>query len=533
MANMQDPALQQQIAAAGWRVVDGLTDAAVAIADCRAGAEQWDWRDSGFPGPILAIVDSRNDRHSAERALQAGATHFHDLAGAPELLAAALQSALLYGRRNNADANGDGGTNLPALGDLFHDSAARRWIDERLEAGTGVGVILLALRNLGTINAAYGRQTGDRLLQLSCQRLLDDRAERQPAEHIVARLEGQHLLLAQSHVGAGDALAALAATLVQRLNAPLDLAGKRIDPAFCAGLARSNRRDDAAGLLRRADMVLLEALGGNSATIVDSDAVSDRLAVVGQLESDLQQALDSDQFAIVFQPQFRCDNGQLVGAEALSRWHHPEFGDIGGATLFAVAERAGLIRQLSARIQGMALGLAAAWPDSLSTLRLSLNVTAHDLAAPQFVLRFLDMVGESGFAPARLTIELIESHLLADMREATARLTEIRANGIRIAIDDFGTGYSSLSYLQKLPLDYLKVDSSFTKELDGAAKDRIVIDSIIRLAHSLSLEIVAEGVETQAQLDALKGEGTHYFQGFLRAGPMEPDEFVDFALRVD
>ena len=164
-------------------------------------------------------------------------------------------------------------------------------------------------------------------------------------------------------------------------------------------------------------------------------------------------------------------------------------------------------------------------------MRLSINVTAGDLAVSAFEGNMKKLVANAGFEPHRLTLEITESELIGNLTASANMLQRLRTAGVRIAIDDFGTGYSSLSYLKKLPVDYLKIDSGLTGDISGSAKDQVVVRSIIDMAHSLDLSVIAEGVETEGQLEALAELGCEYFQGFLRSGPLSPDEFEAYALR--
>ena len=188
--------------------------------------------------------------------------------------------------------------------------------------------------------------------------------------------------------------------------------------------------------------------------------------------------------------------------------------------MFAAAQRADLEIGLADHIQQLALTLAAQWPAVLSNLRLSLNLTAADIARPGFADLFLDRVDLSGFRRTQLTLEITESGLIEDLGSAAALLSLLRGAGCRTAIDDFGTGYSSLAYLKALPLDYLKIDKKLAQDITGSARDRIVVRGVIDMARSLGLTVIAEGVETQAQLDGLATEGCQIYQGFLCAEPL-------------
>ena len=173
---------------------------------------------------------------------------------------------------------------------------------------------------------------------------------------------------------------------------------------------------------------------------------------------------------------------------------------------------------------------ASAWPRALSDLRLSLNVTAADIAQPQFMPDLLETVDRSGFPRSRLTVEITESGLIHDVDAAASLLRALRKEGLAVAIDDFGTGYSSLAYLKSLPLDYLKIDSGLAQDIAGTARDRIIVRGIIHMAKSLGLKVIAEGVETEEQLDLLAREGCDFYQGFLRSAGISSAELVALVL---
>jgi EAL domain-containing protein (putative c-di-GMP-specific phosphodiesterase class I) len=269
--------------------------------------------------------------------------------------------------------------------------------------------------------------------------------------------------------------------------------------------------DSAASLLRRASEALFEGHVPREASAPPLDA----------LGADLRHALDRHEIEVLFQPQVAVATGQIVGVEALARWRHPVHREIGAETLFAAAGHAGLEGALSDHVQKLALSGAARWPASLAKLRLSLNVTAGDVGRAGFADRLLGRVDMSGFPRSRLTIELTESGIMEDLGEAARLFAELRGAGCRVAIDDFGTGYSSLAYLKALPLDYLKIDKKLSQDITGNARDRVVVRGVIDMARSLGLAVVAEGVETEAQLELLAKEGCQYYQGFLCAEPLD------------
>ena len=245
----------------------------------------------------------------------------------------------------------------------------------------------------------------------------------------------------------------------------------------------------------------------------------------GQAEA-LTAALEGGEIEVLFQPQFASANGRLVGAEALARWQHPQLGRIGAQDLFADAECAGLAGALAHHVARAALRAAAAWP---AGLQLSLNVTAADLAAEDFPERMSAHIAEAGFPPERLTLEITEESLVDDVVRSAGRLQPMAARGIRIALDDFGAGFCNFRYLKQLPLNGLKLDRSMVEGIDEDPRDLAVLRGIVAMARALGLEVTAEGIERQGQLDAVVREGCAYWQGFLASPPIDAAEFVAMA----
>ena len=233
--------------------------------------------------------------------------------------------------------------------------------------------------------------------------------------------------------------------------------------------------------------------------------------------ADLEAAIEGNEIEVLFQPQVEIATQSITGVEALARWRHPHLGELGPNGLLAIAAQSQMMTVLSRHIQDRALSVAAHWPETMSALRLSINVTSEDIAEAAFVDDMLGRIERTGFEAARLTLEITEANLIDDLPKAAKRLETLRGHGIRTAIDDFGTGYSSFAYLRALPVDILKIDADFTQAFANEAKARIIVSSFIALARVLGLAVVAEGVETQEQLALLTREGCDYYQGFLCA----------------
>ncbi len=424
----------------------------------------------------------------------------------------------------------DDWTGRDLLSGLRNTAAARSWIRQKLEAGSQLTLLAIGIKNFRTINAAFGRQAGDQLLRILGHRLMDQTQLQYAGSQLVARIDGQNFLIALADIQTSK-VSAFANDLIGSVFYDLQFEGRSINPVARAGVAIGNSNSSEKTLIRKAVLALAEATAADALPINFSTVSEADVHLEEVLEEQLAGAMGRGEIAIAFQPQMKVDTGQLVGAEALARWEHPEYGLLGASTLFAVAERAGVMESLSTQIHKQALMLAARWPKSLGFLRLSINVTASDLAATAFDVNMQKHIENAGFEPDRLTLEITESELIGNLSASADILQRLRAIGVRIAIDDFGTGYSSLSYLKELPVDYLKIDSGLTGDISGSPKDQVVVRSIIDMAHSLDLGVIAEGVETEGQLKTLAKLGCEYFQGFLRSGPLSSDEFEAFALR--
>jgi len=404
----------------------------------------------------------------------------------------------------------------------------RAWVEERLADEDApdprCALLMLGIMRFGLVNAAFGRTTGDAVLQGVARRIERVLDRSGFANAMIARTAGSEFTIALAPPVGIDNAEAIANRLVESVAWPF-VSGESLIPLSCrVGIAaiEGEVRRDAGTLFNRAAAALAAAKHGDAGLVRALDADSEAEALRrNQLEIDLRRALDHDQIDIVFQPQVDVSSGAIMGVEALARWRHPHLGELGAVPLFATAARSDFVVQLSAHVQERALRLAARWPDRLRHLRLSVNVTAADIAQPNFVEDFLGRVAEAGFPHERLTVEITESGLIADLAGAADLLARLRRAGLRVAIDDFGTGYSSLAYLKSLPLDYLKIDKTLAEDITGSTRDRIVVRGVIDMARSLGLAVITEGVETEAQLSLLAREGCNYYQGYLCSPPVD------------
>jgi EAL domain-containing protein (putative c-di-GMP-specific phosphodiesterase class I) len=283
----------------------------------------------------------------------------------------------------------------------------------------------------------------------------------------------------------------------------------------------------ADSLIEHADIAMYRAkkLGRNNFQFYTPAMNEESLERV-RIEGALRNALERDEFVLHYQPQVDLASGQIVGMEALIRWKHPELGMVPPSRFVGVAEETGLIVPIGAWVMRTACARNKAWQDAgLPRLRVAVNLSARQFGAPGLVESIEQVLADTALAPDCLEIELTESLFMSDVTPAVDLLHRMKALGVNLSIDDFGTGYSSLSYLSRFPIDVLKIDRSFVADITDDANDAAIVTSIIALAHNLKLSVIAEGVETAAQLDYLRTHGCDEMQGYYFSKPLPADEF--------
>ena len=391
-------------------------------------------------------------------------------------------------------------------------------------AGNWLAAVLrLGLHHFKDLNDTLGHVAGDSLLRLVATRI--GRCLR--AEDMLARLGGDEFaILLHQRIVNGDEVAELARRVISVVSAPYALDGQEVRVDASVGIAVC-ASDDQEGvgpdlLLRQSDMALhnAKAKGGGVSCFFQARmhaGLHRRL----QMERDLRRALAAGGLEVHFQAVEALAPRRIVGAEALVRWRHPEHGMVSPAEFIPLAESAGLVGELGAWVLRTACAHAAEW----GGLRLAVNLSPEQVRQPGLVEQVVAVLAETGFAPSRLELEITEGILLHDTAATLATLDRLRALGIGIALDDFGTGYSSLSYLRRFPFNRLKVDQSFVAGMAdpcGAA----IVQAVITLGHSLGMRVTAEGIETEAQLDLLRGMGCDEGQGYLLGAPCPAKAFA-------
>ena len=414
----------------------------------------------------------------------------------------------------------------PLTGLATRDAAAAR-LGEWLGRGDKVHALLIGLRRFDAVNLAYGTSAGDAALSEVAQRLKHFAASELDGGWLTARSGGDGFLLLANEPCSRERWQLAAGQLLDALARPIATAWGTVRLSPRGALLRGIEGDSAPTVLDRLGQALGAALGQSARRLIWADGEATKTGLsAAQLEADLLRALDRGEIEVVYQPQFGCLDNRLTGGEALARWNHPTLGRVGAGALFAIAERADHVAQLSQHIAQLALKGAKAWP---MDLRLSLNVTPNDLASADYAQRLSGLIKTSGFAPWRLTLEVTEQVLLSDTPHAAQVLRELAGQGIRIALDDFGAGFCNFRYLKLLPLHYLKLDRSMIDGVAGDSRDLAVLRAIIAMAGALDLKVIAEGVESEAQRALIAAEGCASYQGFLMAQPMSAAQFLNLA----
>ena len=391
--------------------------------------------------------------------------------------------------------------------------------------GASVALLIADVDRFKVINESMGHDGGDRLLVAVAERLVE---LLRPGD-TVARMGGDEFALLCEDIGGYQEAAGIASRVVGAFEKPFHVHGTDLSLTASVGVAVGSLAGPAPELLLRdADVAMYRAkdTGRDRYEVFDETMLADtseRLSV----ENDLRRGIVDGQLRLYYQPIVHIDTGAIAGFEALVRWQHPVRGLLGPVEFIPTAEQTGLIVPLGRYVLAEACLQAASWADMHVTgeqLRISVNVSAKQLAQPGWSDEVAQALAESGLAPRQLVLEITESVLMEDTDNTAVRLEELRRLGVRIAIDDFGTGYSSLGYLRRLPVDILKIDKSF---IDGVAEgphESALARAVVKLASTLRLEAVAEGISTRKQLLQLRRLRCPYGQGFYFAKPQPTEE---------
>jgi diguanylate cyclase (GGDEF)-like protein/PAS domain S-box-containing protein len=406
---------------------------------------------------------------------------------------------------------------------LFQDRAAAG-LARTQRGGTTAGVLFVDLDDFKVVNDTMGHSVGDELLVAAGIRLS---AVVRDCD-MVARLGGDEFALLIENVADSAAVDAFAARIVQVFGEPFALADGSVVSTATVGVATTEDSADVDQLLRHADLALYAAKAAGKRQwrrylpVLSAGMVRRR-----EVQAALEDAVKNSAFTLAYQPIVALTDGEIAGFEALVRWHHPEWGMMPPGQFIELAEETGHIVPLGSWVLGQAAAAIVQWMSQAprqAPLYVSVNVSARQFRDPGFVDGVRRVLASSGLPPSALILELTESVLLRRDERIHADLMELKLIGVKLAIDDFGTGYSSLSYLRELPIDVLKIDKSFVDGIGISQQRRALVEGIIRIARTLNLNVIAEGIETEVQRDLLVSMGCQFGQGYLLAMPVEADQ---------
>lgn len=397
------------------------------------------------------------------------------------------------------------------------------------QSGGCVGLLLLDLDNFKIVNDTLGHHSGDALLKLVAKRLM----ECLRGGDVICRIGGDEfaVVLEPSAMPGTSNAAGVAEKVLNVLAAPFDIEDHEIYVTASVGI--SVYPDDAADLetlTRNADTAMYQAKGsGKNAFEQFHPEFDHRVQKRLSLETKLRKALERGELLLYYQPQVSLRDGRLVGLEALLRWKHPELGLVNPAEFIPVAEDSGLIVPIGRLVLRTACRQVAQWRDAgLGAIPVSVNLSARQTRDPQLVHDIIGALREFDIPPSQLELEITETVLMDNVHENVDLLNRLQTEGIRLSIDDFGTGYSSMAYLKRFPIDQVKIDRTFVRDIPGDGDDEAITTAIIAMAHSLGLSVVAEGVETEDQINFLRDAGCDIMQGYYFAEPRPPEQVAAF-----
>lgn len=389
-----------------------------------------------------------------------------------------------------------------------------------------VGVAFVDLDRFKTINDSLGHSIGDALLRAVGQRL----ARNLRAGDTVARLAGDEFTLALSNMATFDHAARMAQKILDSFDLPFHVMGHELYTSVSLGMTlHPLDTSDIEGLLRNADIAMYRAKeGGGNAYEFYAPEMTAKAQARLTLENGLRQAIEHDEFLLHYQPLVDLRSGRIVGAEALIRWQHPERGMIPPDEFITVAEETGSISRLGKWVLREAC--AQPWLVARSIYetppRLSVNVSPIQFHGKDFIRSIEQVLKDSGTEPGQLNLEITETSLMTNAGMTIDAMHEVGALGVRFSVDDFGTGYSSLAYLKHLPISHVKIDRSFISDIPTDPNDMAIVKAVIAMAHSLGIQVIAEGVETRDQLEFLRAQNCDAAQGYYFSRPVPSDEFV-------
>jgi diguanylate cyclase (GGDEF)-like protein len=410
---------------------------------------------------------------------------------------------------------------------LFKDRLGQAMVHAKRHGQT-MAVLFLDMDRFKVINDTLGHLVGDGLLQALAHRLRGSLRE----GDTLSRIGGDEFMLLLPHIRSRDNAAYIAEKIITSLKQPFKIEDNELYASMSIGIAIfPDDGENIETLIKHADIAMYHAKdqGRNDYKFFTQDlhkSFTGRLAI----ENEMRHALQKKEFEVFYQPQVAFENPHISGMEALIRWNHPTRGLVSPNDFIPLAEESGLITPISEWVMNAAFSQAKLWRDAaLPPITMAINLSPRQIEHPQFVDKFLHCMHKHMVDGQGIEIEITESTLMRDMDGAVSKLRKLADQGVETSIDDFGTGYSSLSYLKKLPINTLKIDRSFVHDLTGHMNNgSTIVSGIAAMAKGLKLKVVAEGVETQEQLDYLQSLGCDTYQGFFYSRPVNAKAATEF-----
>jgi diguanylate cyclase len=422
----------------------------------------------------------------------------------------------------------DGLTRLPNR--LMFDGTLAQAVQHAEQTGERMALLFIDLDGFKPVNESLGHHVGDLMLREIATRL---KRFSRPGDRI-AHLGGDEFLVLICNNPSNDDARILAERLQASIGEPCNMNGREAAVSSSVGIAMYPEHGVLSDLIAHAEAAMRAAKsnGGASSCFFETRMVSGAREQFDLLR-DLRRALAEGQLQLLYQPKVHAPSGEITGAEALMRWHHPQRGLVGPSVFIPIAERFGLIGAIGNWLIDEACWQAGVWRDEGLRMRVAINLSAYQLRHADLADRIDAALRRNRINPQLLTCEITESVAMEDASNAIRMVEKLGAMGVNISIDDFGTGYSSLAYLRKLHAGELKIDRSFVLDLETSADARAVVDAVVKLAQALGLKVVAEGVETEAQHQILRSFGCHELQGYLFARPMSAVALSAWAMEDD
>ncbi len=436
---------------------------------------------------------------------------------------------LLHEREMRHQAYHDSLTGLPNKSKFSEQ--LRESINRSIRSGQQFALMFVDLDRFKIINDSMGHDAGDQLIRIAGERLSSLTREKD----ILFRWGGDEFTIILEDIDNLDDVSTITERIIKGMSSPISIAKQELVITTSIGIAvYPNDSDSAEALIKNADAAMYHAKGsGRNRYEFYTPEMNARAKERLELESGLQKALQNEEFILHYQPKYGASTQKLVGVEALLRWQHPSYGLVMPDRFIPALEENGLINAVGEWVLRTACAQNKMWQEQgFAPVTVSVNISAVQFRSPQLIDTVARVLDETQLESRYLELELTESMFISNTEAAINTMYRLKDLGVSLSIDDFGSGYSSLSYLKRFPVDYLKIDRSFIKDIENSNKDAAITNAITVLAHSLNMKIVAEGVESQGQLDYLKSQGCQELQGFLFSRPISALEVSELLEKV-